>query len=197
MLAGLIGLTGDGILVPLTASQILWINLLTDAAPALALGVDPVDPAVMQRPPRRRHERLVDAAMRNGVLIVGATMAVVTLLMFDLQHPGGLIEGSEDVTYARTAGFTVLVFAQIFNAFSARSDLVSAFRGWARNRMLLWASVLAIVLQIIVVHLPALNDAFATTPLSLGDWLLSVALASAVLWVAEIRKLIRRQRLVR
>lgn len=193
VLAGVIGLSGDGVLALLTASQILWINLLTDAAPALALGMDPADPELMRRPPRPRHERVVDGRMRRGVFLIGLTMAAVTLLMFDLQHTGGLIEGDGGLDDARSAAFTVLVLAQVFNSFSARSDTVSVFRTWAINPLLLWAALLAVVLQIAVVHLPPLNDAFATTPLSLADWLLSAALASVVLWVAEIRKLLLRR----
>ena len=131
--------------------------------------------------------------MRRGVFLIGLTMAAVTLLMFDLQHTGELIEGDGGLDDARSAAFTVLVLAQVFNSFSARSDTVSVFRTWAINPLLLWAALLAVVLQIAVVHLPPLNDAFATTPLSLADWLLSAALASVVLWVAEIRKLLPRR----
>ena len=192
VLAGVIGL-GDGVLAPLTASQILWINLLTDAAPALALGMDPVDPSVMRRPPRPRTERIVDRRMQRGIAVVGVTMAVVTLLMFDLVAAGGLVDGDGSIDDARTAAFTVLVFAQIFNAFSARSDVVSARHTWSSNRLLLWAAALSVVLQIGVVHLPPLNDAFSTTPLSAADWVACVALASAVLWVAEIRKWLLRR----
>lgn len=186
--ASAIGLTGDGVLAPLTASQILWINLLTDAAPAMALGVDPVDPLVMQLPPRSPTERIVDARMQRGIVVIGITMAVVTLVMFDLQRSGGLLGGSSDLDHARTAGFTVLVFAQVFNAFNARSDLVSAWHGWARNRMLLGAAALAVLLQVAVVHVPFLNEAFSTSPLALRDWILCALLASVVLWVAELRK---------
>lgn len=193
LLAGVIGLDGEGILAPLTASQILWINLLTDAAPALALGMDPVDAQVMRRPPRPRSERIVDRRMQTGVIVVGLTMALVTLMMFDLKGSGGLVDGGGSLDEARTAAFTVLVFAQVFNSFSARSDVVSARTTWSTNRLLLGAALLAVLLQVVVVHVPALNDAFSTTPLSLVDWVLCAALASAVLWVAELRKwLIRR-----
>ena len=164
---------------------------MTDTGPALALGVDPVDPRVMAVPPRRDGSRVVDRVMASGIAIVGATMAVVTLLMIDIQRPGGFVEGSADVDEARTAAFTVLVLAQLFNCFNARSDADSAFYRWARNRWLLVAVAVAFGLQVLVVHLPLLNEAFATAPLSFGDWILSFVLASAVLWVGEIRKLLR------
>ena len=194
LLAGVIGLDGAEILAPLTATQILWINLLTDTGPALALGVDPVDPRVMDVPPRRDGSRVVDRVMGSGIAVVGTTMAAVTLLMIDIQRPGGLVDGSAGVDKARTAGFTVLVLAQLFNCFSARSDTDSAFYAWARNEWLLISVGVAFGLQVLVVHVPFLNNAFTTAPLSLSDWLLSVVLASVVLWVSEIRKLLRRRR---
>lgn len=191
--AGMIGLDGDGVLAPLTATQILWINLLTDTGPALALGLDPMDRRLMLNRPRSVTSRVIDRRMQGSILVVGATMAVVTLLMFDLQLPGGLIEGDGSIEKARTAAFTVLVLAQLFNCFSARSDVVSAAHGWFKNPHLLTAVTFAGLLQVAVVHLSFLNDAFATVPLSVTEWLLSAVLASAVLWVSELLKLVRRQ----
>ncbi len=196
VLAGVIGLTAEGeaVIAPLTAAQILWINLLTDTGPALALGVDPVHPGVLRQPPRHRGERVIDAAMQRGIALVGFTMAVVTLLMFDAKNPGGLIDGTSDVDTARTAAFTVLVLAQLFNCLNARSDDASAFHRWAVNPWLLLAIAASFGLQVLVVYLPALNEAFGTAPLSLADWLWSTVLASAVLWVSEARKLVARRR---
>src|SRR6266511_3953730 len=127
--AGVIGLTvtGDELVLPLLATQILWINLLTDSAPALAMGFDPEIDDVMSRPPRLVHERVIDARMWVGVLVIGVVMAAVTLLTIDLYLPGGLIEGDRSMDNARTAGFTVLVLAQLFNSLNARSETVSAF----------------------------------------------------------------------
>ncbi|HZK50522.1 MAG TPA: cation-translocating P-type ATPase [Actinomycetota bacterium] len=195
LLAGLIGLTGSasgGLVVPLLATQILWINLLTDAAPALAVGVDPPDQRVMEGPPRSRSDRLIDARMWTGILVVGATMAVATLLTLDFGLPGGLIEGDLELSEARTMAFTVLVLAQLFNVFNSRSDTVTAARRLFRNRWL-WAAVgLSLSLQFAVVYLPLLNEAFDTRPLDLGQWLVCFAMASIVLWVNEIKKLLLR-----
>ena len=197
LLAGLIGLrgsTGVGLVVPLLATQILWINLLTDAAPALAVGVDPPDPRVMDHPPRSRSDRLIDARMWSGVLLVGTTMAVATLLVLDFGLPGGLFEGDIGLGEARTMAFTVLVLAQLFNVVNSRSDSVSAAHHLFVNPWL-WAAIgLSLSLQIAVVYLPLLNEAFDTRPLEFGQWLVCLALASAVLWVDEVRKLLARLR---
>lgn len=194
--AGVIGLDaagGDGLVLPLLATQILWINLITDSGPALAMGVDPETEDVMARPPRRPTERAIDLRMWQSVISTGVVMALATLLAIDLHLPGGLVEGSSSLEEARTAGFTVLVFAQLFNCFSARSETVSAFRHLFVNRWLWGAVILSTLLQIAVVHLPPLNLAFGTQPLSPGQWLLCAALGSVVLWFAEMRKWVARR----
>jgi Ca2+-transporting ATPase len=195
LLAGLIGLdkiTTAGLVVPLLATQILWINLLTDAAPALAVGVDPPDGRVMERRPLARTARLIDRRMWAGILVVGATMAAATLLTLDLGLPGGWFEGDLALREARTMAFTTLVFAQLFNVFNSRSDATSVADHAFTNRWL-WAAVgLSLVLQIAVVHVPILNESFETRPLGIAQWLTCLAMASIVLWVDEIRKSIVR-----
>ncbi|MBC7376893.1 MAG: cation-translocating P-type ATPase [Burkholderiaceae bacterium] len=195
--AGIIGLkvsavgpdpAGSDLVLPLLATQILWINLITDAGPALAMGLDPIAEDMMARPPRRRGGRMIDGRMWAGIAATGIVMALVTLLTIDLFLPGGLVEGHEDLTHARTAGFTVLVLAQLFNCFNARSETRSAFRGLFANRWL-WATVaLSAVLQVAVVHLAFLNKAFGTAALSLEQWGVCIAMASGVLWFSELRK---------
>jgi magnesium-transporting ATPase (P-type) len=147
---------------------------------------------MMARTPRRRGARIIDAPMWVGIVSTGIVMALFTLLTIDLFLPGGLIEGHENLTLARTAGFTVLVLAQLFNCFNARSDTSSAFTGLFANRWLWGAVVLSAALQVAVVHLEFLNHAFGTTPLSLEQWLVCLAMASGVLWFAELRKAIGR-----
>ena len=194
VLAGVIGLedTGEAIAVPLLATQILWINLLTDSAPALALGMDPPPDGVMRRPPRRLTDRVIDAQMWVGIIWVGAVMAVVTLFALDLRLPGGIVGDSGNVIEARTMAFTTLVLAQLFNCFNARSDRTSAFHGLFTNRFLWGAIALSTMLQVAVVNLPFLNDAFGTAPLGLEEWLICIGLASLVLWAAEAKKLLER-----
>ena len=166
----------------------------TDTGPALAMGVDPPPANVMRHPPRKLTDRVIDREMGLGVLVVGLVMALATLAMIDLKLPGGLIEGASDLAEARTAGFTVLVLAQLFNCFNSRSDRTSAFRGLFTNRWLWAAIALSLLLQLLVVHIPLLNRAFGTTPLTAADWALCAALASAVLWADELKKLLARGR---
>ncbi len=195
VLAGAIGLTGtgEGIVLPLLATQILWINLITDSAPALAMGVDPQPDDVMARIPRRLTDRVIDARMWMGVIEIGVIMAAVTLLTMDMYLPGGLIEGTHNLENARTAAFTVLVFAQLFNCFNARSEDTTAFRRMFSNRWLLVAIASSVALQIAVVHVEFLNVAFGTAPLELEQWIVCAGMASTVLWGDELRKWIVRR----
>ena len=197
VLAGVIGLSdadGAGIALPLLATQILWINLVTDGAPALALGIDPPSEGTMRRPPRPPTERVITGTMWRGIFFVGAVMAVGTLLVLDASLPGGLIEGSGDLDHARTMAFTTLTLFQLFNVFNARSDERSAFDGLFSNRWL-WAAVaLSLSLHAAVVYLPVLQDAFSTVALSGYDWLVCFAVASSVLWLRELGKLAGRMR---
>ena len=127
-------------MLPLLATQILWINLVTDGAPALALGVDPADAGTMNQPPRPRGEGVITRRMWAGIFFVGAVMAAGTLLVLDASLPGGLIEGSGNMRYAQTMAFTTLMLFQLFNVFNARSDERSAFGGLFKNHWL-WAAI--------------------------------------------------------
>jgi P-type Ca2+ transporter type 2C len=196
VLAATLGLGGEGagVVLPLLATQILWINLLTDTGPALAMGVDAETEDVMARPPRGVGDRVIDARMWGGVLSTGLVMAVVTLVAIDLYLPGGMFAGDRTLDEARTVGFTVLVLAQLFNAFNARSETVSALRRPFSNRWLWGAIALSAGLQVAVVHVPLLNQAFSTVPMRAGQWAVATLLASVVLWAAELRKLVQRRR---
>ncbi|GIV85330.1 MAG: haloacid dehalogenase [Candidatus Roseilinea sp.] len=189
--AALLGLSAEhagALALPLLATQILWINLVTDSGPALALGVDPPAAHLMRRPPRPRDKGVVDREMWVGLFFVGAIMALGTLFVFDYALVGGLIPSTGDLVYARTMSFTTLVLFQLFNVFNARSDRESAFRGLFRNPWLLLAVAISLILQAIVVHVPFLQRAFGTVALSPGDWLVCVATASSVIWARELFK---------
>lgn len=194
VLASFIGLdmAGESVAVPLLATQILWINLLTDSAPALALGLDPPPDDVMRYPPRKLTDRVIDGEMWFGIFWIGVVMAAVSLVALDLGLAGGLLGGSGSIEHGRTMAFTTLVIAQLFNCFNARSDRTSAFNQLFTNPLLWGAIGLSLALQVIVVQAPFLNDAFGTAPLSLGDWALCAALASCVLWAGEAKKAIER-----
>jgi Ca2+-transporting ATPase len=192
LLAGVIGLptsAGGGVTLPLLATQILWINLVTDGAPALALGLDPADAGVMARPPRPKGEAVVTIAMWRGIALVGAIMALGTLLVLDASLPGGLIEGTGDLTHARTMAFATLTLFQLFNVFNARSDEVSAFRGLFSNLWLWGAVALSLSLSAAAIYLPLMQQAFSTSSLGGTDWLLCAGVASSVLWLRETSEL--------
>jgi len=191
VLADAIGLVPDAtgaLALPLLATQILWINLITDSGPALAMGIDPAVGDPMAHAPRRPGERVIDGRMWASVLGVGAVMAVVTLLTLDAYLPGGWIDGERDLANARTASFTTLVLAQMFNCLNARSSSASAFRNLFANGWLWAAIALSVLLQVACVELPLMNAAFGTVPLSAEQWLFCTAMASAVLWCSELVK---------
>ncbi|MBW3088646.1 cation-translocating P-type ATPase [Bifidobacterium sp. 82T24] len=203
LLAGFLGISEPGaesVTVPLLAVQLLWINLLTDAAPAMAMGVDPSIENVMNRKPRKPGDRVIDARMWSDVIVVGLLMAVVTLIGMDLYLPGGLLTDDsamgathdEQIVMARTMGFTILVFAQLFNALAARSATQTAFKGMFANRWLWGAIALSVVLQLVVIYVPVLNTAFGTTPLDPHQWLECLGLAAFVLVGSELYKLVLR-----
>ncbi len=194
LLADAIGLktTGSGLALPLVATQILWINLVTDGAPALALGVDPAHPGAMTRPPRLRGEGVITGRMWTGIFSVGAIMAAGTLWVLDASLPGGFIEGSGGMRYAQTMAFNTLVLFSLFTVFNARSDERSAFAELFSNGWLWAAVLLSLALQAAVIYVPFLQQAFSTVALRGEDWLLCVAVASSVLWLRELSKLATR-----
>jgi Ca2+-transporting ATPase len=195
LLADVIGLapsSGSVLLSPLLATQILWINLVTDGAPALALGIDPAEAGMMTKPPRPRQEGVITRTMWGGIVFVGAVMAGATLLVLDASLPGGLIEGTGTVAYAQTMAFTTLMLCQLFNVFNARSDRQSAFSGLFTNHWLWAAIALSVILHITVIYLPFLQQAFSTVSLSANDWLCCMLVASAVLWLREGSKVLLR-----
>jgi len=181
---------GGGVALPLLATQILWINLVTDGAPALALGVDPADEGLMQKPPRPHGEGVITTRMWRGIFLVGAVIAASTLLVLDASLPGGFIEGSGTLPYAQTMAFTTLMLAQLFNAFNARSDERSAFARLFTNRWLWLSIAISLVLQCLVLYVPAMQRAFGTVALGPMDWARCVVAASAVLWIREASKLV-------
>jgi Ca2+-transporting ATPase len=194
LLANSIGLRAEesAVVLPLLATQILWINLITDGAPALALGVDPAETDVMRKPPRPKSERVITRPMWTGIFFVGAVMALGTLLVLDASLPGGMIEGSGSMRYAQTMAFTTLMMFQLFNVFNARSDERSAFSGLFKNRWLWLAVLLSLLLHTTVIYIPFMQQAFSTVSLGFEDWLWCAVVASSVLWLRELTKLVTR-----
>ena len=175
--------------LPLLALQILWVNLVTDSLPALALSVDPREPGVMSRSPRKYEGEIFRAA---GILFwgVGILIAVITLLVFDWYDPHTSLD------LARTMAFTVLVFSQLFNSLNHRS-LTDSFFGLAQNGWL-WISIVVVsFLQVLLVSVPLLGSLFGLVPLSLIDWGIAIGLSASVLLFGEIvKKVVGRPKMV-
>ena len=117
-------------------------------------------------------------------------MAAGTLFALDVSLPGGFVDGSGSLRYAQTMAFTTLMLFQIFNVVNARSDDISAFVGLFTNPWLWAAMALSVALQVTVVYVPVLQQAFGTVGLSGADWLRCIVIASSVLWLREIGKLL-------
>jgi Ca2+-transporting ATPase len=194
VLGNAIGLTtnGSALLLPLLPTHLLWINLLTDGAPALALGVDPDEEEVMRYPPRPKNEPVITRRMWFGIFLVAIVMAGGTLYILDASLPKGFVAGKGTMRHAQTMAFTTLVLFQLFNVFNTRSDERTAFHRFFTNRWL-WAAIgLSIALQLAVLYTPFLQNAFSTAPLGGGDWIRCVLVASSVLWIRELSKVVSR-----
>ena len=174
-----------GLPVPLLPIQILWINLVTDGLPALALGVDPVDPNIMRQPPRPTNEGVITKGRAFLMLFQGAFIALCSLLAFSFV----LFVEKEGIGRARTAAFIVLACSQLFHAFNCRSMTESLFKiGILTNKKLILATVVSFLVQMLAVYVPLLQKVFKTEPLGGFDWLLVIAISSLPLWAMEIVK---------
>ncbi len=202
MLAGMLGLTSveAGLFLPLLAAQLLWINLVTDGPPALALGVDPRDPDVMEREPRQRGTGVLTTDDWIRLAAIGAVMMVGTLAVLDAYYPGGLFTlfakgtapNAADEAYARTMAFTTLMMFQLFNVYSCRSTWRSAFSGFFNNKWLLLAVLLSLGAHVLVIYVPFLQVAFHAVALTLMDWVVTTLVAAVLLIGMEIVKLLLR-----
>lgn len=167
--------------------QILWINLITDGFPALALGVDPPSPRVMDRPPRDASESVLAPKRQAQVVWQGALITVAGLIMYawaEWVMPGHSHER------AQTMLFSAMVIAQLLHAFSFRSETRSIFSAYSlKNRWLDAAFAGSLVLQMAVVYLPPLQAVFKTQPLSLTDW---AAVAAAALVPTALIDVVKR-----
>ncbi|UOA08389.1 calcium-translocating P-type ATPase, PMCA-type [Methylobacter sp. S3L5C] len=175
-----------GMPIPFTAVQLLWINIIMDGPPAMSLGVDPARTASMNEAPRDPDARILSLRRFGNLFGFGLTMALGTLGVLYY----GLQTGKAD--HATTIAFTTFVLFQIFNVFNARAEKYTTFnRNFFANRMLWLAIASVILLQILVIHWPPAQALFHTTPLTQLDWLIATGVASSVLIIEELRKLLR------
>jgi P-type Ca2+ transporter type 2C len=171
--------------LPLLPVQILWINLVTDGLPALALAADPKAPDLMQRPPRPAQQRLLTGRRLQTLLVQGIWIALATLLMFVY----ALFGLEENVDRARTMTFTGLVLAQLFHAFNCRSDRQSIVTvGFWTNKPLVLAVGVSILLQAIIILTPWARPIFGVTPLDPVHWAIVGGLGVTPLLAMELWK---------
>ncbi len=172
-----------GMPVPFTAVQLLWINIIMDGPPAMALGVDPVSPGSMAEAPRNPEARILSLRRFGNLFSYGLTMAVGTLgvLYYGLQ--------TGETGHATTLAFTTFVLFQVFNVFNARAEKTTTFnRHFFANRMLWIAIASVLLLQILVIHWSPAQAIFHTTALTQTDWLIAAGVAAFVLILEELRK---------
>ncbi|MCK9615415.1 MAG: calcium-transporting P-type ATPase, PMR1-type [Candidatus Omnitrophica bacterium] len=180
-----------GLPAPLLPIHILWVNLVTDGFPALALGVDPVDPNIMTKPPRPTNEPVVTKQRAILMLMQGAFIAFCSLFAFIFV----LFIEKEGIVRARTAAFIVLACSQLFHSFNCRNMTESLFKiGIFTNKKLILANFISFFLLMAVVYVPFLQKIFKTEPLGSFDWVLVVAISSFPLWAMEIVKIINKKR---
>ena len=178
-----------GLPLPLLPIQILWMNLVTDGIPALALAVDPKAPDLMKRPPRRPEARLLDGGRLLAIGGEGLMLGLIALGAFSYSLYGL----HQELDQARTVAFTVMVVAQLVHVFNCRSERLSLFQlGVGTNRALVWAFVLSLVVQVAVLTVPAVATIFKVAPLPIEDWALMGAMGLLPFLIMEAIKVLRR-----
>lgn len=176
-----------GLPLPFTPIQLLWVNIIMDGPPAMALGVDPAQPDTMTHRPRKTTDQILKLRLLGKLMSYGLIMMIGTLGVFwwSLQNGSAM--------HAQSLAFTTFVLFQVFNAFNARVAKRSTFNAnFFRNRTL-WAALTGVVvLQVLLVQWTPAHSIFSVERLTGGDWLLATLVASSVLVLEEFRKLIRR-----
>jgi len=170
--------------MPLLPIQLLWVNLITDGLPAMALGLEPPEPGIMQRPPRAKNEGIFERGLGWIICGRGVYIAVVTLAAFTMGLIYCRLNGSEVLDLPRTMALTTLVFAQLFYVFECRSETHSPFElGFWGNPYLTGAVACSSAMHLMVLYIPGLQMVFHTTALSLWQWAIILLMAGGrLLW---------------
>jgi len=166
--------------VPLLVIHILWINLITDSLPAIALGIEPPEKDIMNKPPKSKNTSIIKKERIIDIVAIGILMSFGTLLLFKLNIA--------NINYARTMAFTTLIVFQLMNAFNFKSHRSIFKTGILNNKKLIYAVLFSFILQLIVIYTPAINIIFKVTPINAIDWLYIFLVSSSVLIFIEIRK---------
>ncbi|WP_314011284.1 cation-translocating P-type ATPase [Pseudostreptobacillus hongkongensis] len=188
-----------GFPIPLVATQLLWINLVTDTLPAISLGLDPGSHDVMNEKPRSQNESFFARGAGIRALIAGTLIGIFTLLAFviGLREQGvtsidairALSENSPELLHARTMSFIVLTVSQLFYAFTMRVENKSTFKiGILKNKYLNMSFIIGIILQIIIIQIPQIANIFKVTGLNITDWDIVIILAIIPFVVNELIK---------
>ncbi|MBW3001114.1 calcium-translocating P-type ATPase, SERCA-type [Candidatus Woesearchaeota archaeon] len=176
----------EGFILIVTAVQILWINLGTDLLPALALGVEPPEQGIMNKPPRNPKEKIINTSRFLHWLMTGMVIGVGTIMMF--------MTNMAEPVKARTMAFSVLVFFQLANVFNCRHETKSIFELKPfSNKYIIYAVIVSIILQVMVIQVPFLQTLFKTTALGLKEWGAVVLLSLIIIVYDEIRKAFARR----
>lgn len=160
--------------LPLLPIQILWVNLVTDGLPAMALGLDQPEENVMKRGPRSPNEGVFSRGLGWKVVSRGFLIGLVTLLAFMIVYHND----SKQLPYAQTIAFATLVMAQLIHVFDCRSERSVLSRNPFGNQYLVWAVISSLALMIVAIYYPPLQPIFHTLPIALKDWLLILGLSS-------------------
>ncbi|HLB03152.1 MAG TPA: cation-translocating P-type ATPase [Nitrospiria bacterium] len=180
-----------GLPIPLLPIHILWINLVTDGLPGLALAAEPEEKGIMKRPPRHPQESIFAHGLGPHIIWVGLLMGGVSLLM----QAWALKTGH---AHWQTMVFTVLCLSQMGHVLAIRSERESLFsQGLFSNKPLLWAFALTFILQMATIYMPLLNPVFKTEPLTASELFLTLAASSVVFFAVEIEKLWKKSRINR
>ena len=176
-------LCGFALLKP---AHLLWINLITDTFPAVALGMEQAESDVMTRPPRKKQESIFANGLGVNVILHGILIAAITLSAYFVGgHLGG--EGIQS-EQGMTMAFVTMSMTEIFHAYNARSTIKSIFRLKSHNRILWAAMILSLALTTAVVYIPGLNTAFGFVSISVMEYFISLALAFAIIPLVELQK---------
>ncbi len=171
-----------GLPVPFTAVQLLWVNIIMDGPPAMALGLDPPARGTMNAPPRDPREAILSGRRLSRVILAGVVMSTGTLGVLAWQETIGSRE------HALAVAFTTFVLFQVFNALNVRSEERSIVSAETLRNARLWAALaLVLVLQALAVNVAPVQSLFGTADLTFGDWILCAAVASSVLVVEELQ----------
>ena len=171
-----------GLPLTLLAIQILWVNLITDSLPALALGVDRPDPRVMGRRPRQQGEGIINRAMAIDIAVIGTIIGLGTFGYFYVALPSG-------EEYARTMAFTALVAFQMWNVINCKAGNRSVLSRETFNNVYLWIAIaVSLALTAVIIYVPYLQGMFRTVSLGLHDWLLLFGGTIVLIVAAELRK---------